>query len=59
MTMVILENGRPFDGIHDDLAEPCHVLVEDDRIREVAREPISVQDARRIADLWTSAGGAA
>ena len=51
MTMVILENGRPFDGIHDDLAEPCHVLVEDDRIREVAREPISVQDARRIADL--------
>jgi imidazolonepropionase-like amidohydrolase len=48
MNMVILENGRLFDGIHDDLAEPCHVLVEDDRIREVAREPISVQDARRI-----------
>jgi imidazolonepropionase-like amidohydrolase len=48
MAMTILENGRLFDGIHDDLAEPCHVLVEDDRIREVAREPISIQDARRI-----------
>lgn len=48
MVMTILENGRLFDGVHDDLAEPCHVLVEDDRIREVAREPISIQDARRI-----------
>jgi imidazolonepropionase-like amidohydrolase len=48
MTMTILENGRLFDGIHDDLAESCYVLVEDDRIREVAREPISIPDARRI-----------
>jgi imidazolonepropionase-like amidohydrolase len=48
MTMTILENGRLFDGIHDDLAEPCHVLVEDDRIREVARKRISLQDTRRI-----------
>jgi imidazolonepropionase-like amidohydrolase len=48
MTMTILENGRLFDGIHDDLAEPCHVLVEDDRIREVTRNRISIQDARRI-----------
>lgn len=27
MTMTILENGRLFDGVHDDLAEPSHPLV--------------------------------
>jgi imidazolonepropionase-like amidohydrolase len=48
MTLTVLENGRIFDGIHDELAEPCHVLIEDDRIREVAPTRISIQDARRI-----------
>jgi imidazolonepropionase-like amidohydrolase len=48
MTMTILENGRLFDGFSDHLVDPCHVLVEDDRIREVAFKPISIENARRI-----------
>jgi imidazolonepropionase-like amidohydrolase len=48
MTLTVLENGRLFDGIHDELVESCHVLIEDDRIREVAPTRISIQDARRI-----------
>jgi imidazolonepropionase-like amidohydrolase len=48
MTITILENGRLFDGFNDHLVEPCHVLVEEDRIREVALKPISIGNARRI-----------
>jgi imidazolonepropionase-like amidohydrolase len=48
MTITILENGRLFDGFNDQLIEPCHVLVEEDRIREVAFRPISIENARRI-----------
>ena len=48
MTITILENGRLFDGFNDHLVEPCHVLVEEDRIREVALKPISIESARRI-----------
>lgn len=48
MTITILENGRLFDGFNDHLVDPCHVLVEDDRIREVALKPISIENARRI-----------
>ena len=48
MTITILENGRLFDGFNDHLVEPCHVLVEEDRIREVALKPISIGSARRI-----------
>jgi imidazolonepropionase-like amidohydrolase len=48
MTITILENGRLFDGFNDHLVEPCHVLVEGDRIREVALKPISIENARRI-----------
>ena len=48
MTITILENGRLFDGFNDHLVEPCHVLVEGDRIREVAFKPISIENARRI-----------
>ena len=48
MTITILENGRLFDGFNDHLVEPCHVLVEEDRIREVAFRPISIENARRI-----------
>lgn len=48
MAITILENGRLFDGFNDHLVEPCHVLVEEDRIREVAFRPISIENARRI-----------
>jgi imidazolonepropionase-like amidohydrolase len=48
MTMTVFENGQLFDGIHDELAGPCHVLVEDDRIREISQTEISIPGARRI-----------
>ncbi len=48
MTITILQNGRLFDGFSDHLVDPCHVVVEDDRIREVAFKPISIENARRI-----------
>jgi len=48
MTITILQNGRLFDGFNDHLVDPCHVVVEDDRIREIALEPISIENARHI-----------
>jgi imidazolonepropionase-like amidohydrolase len=51
MTITILENGRLFDGFNDRLVDPCHVLVEDDRIREVAFTPISIENAAGVRSI--------
>ena len=45
---VVFENAKVFDGISDELAEDCHVLVEDDRIREVSSQPIHSPSSERI-----------
>ena len=46
--MILFENCRLFDGLGDTLREDCHVLVEGERVKEVADTPIKVSDAEVI-----------
>ncbi len=48
MTAVLFRNLRLFDGLGDALAEGMEVLVEGDRIKEVADRPITVGKARVV-----------
>ncbi len=48
--MILFENCRLFDGLHDELRDGCHVLVEDEHIREVSDTPIK-SDKAEVIDL--------
>lgn len=43
--IVVLANARVFDGISEEIAEGQHVVVEGERIREIASAPPSFRDA--------------
>lgn len=46
--MILFQNCRLFDGLHGELLEDRHVLVEGARIKEVADRPIKAADAQVI-----------
>ena len=48
MAQVLFKNGRLFDGLGSELLEDRHVLVEGDRIKEVADRPIAAAEAEVI-----------
>lgn len=48
MTLVLFSNAAMFDGKTPELVPGRHVLVENDRIREVADKPIRSEKARKI-----------
>jgi imidazolonepropionase-like amidohydrolase len=48
MSMIVFTHCNLLDGIAPSLQEGFHVLVENDRIREVSDKPIQVRDARII-----------
>lgn len=50
MAMTLFRNLRLFDGLADTLAEGMEVLVEGDRIREVADRPIAPPEGARVLD---------
>jgi imidazolonepropionase-like amidohydrolase len=50
MTTVLFHDARIFDGVAAEPREGCHVLVEDERIREVSSRPIDFA-ADRVLDL--------
>ena len=48
MSCIILHNCTLLDGTTSELREGMHLLVEDERIREVSDVPITVAEAQRI-----------
>ena len=48
--MILFQNCRLFDGLGSELLEDRHVLIEGERIKEVADRPIRAADAQ-IIDL--------
>ncbi len=48
--MILFQNCRLFDGLHGELLEDRHVLVEGERIKEVADRPIKAAGAQ-VVDL--------
>lgn len=48
MALILIKNGHLVDGTSDDPKGPVHVLIEDDRIREVSDQPIRTEQAREI-----------
>ncbi len=48
MTSFLFEHANIFDGIHEELLENHHVLVEDNRIVEVSDRPLSSSEAHVI-----------
>ena len=48
MSLLVFENACVFDGEQDVLLEDRHLLVEDDKIREIADHPIASPSAKRI-----------
>lgn len=48
MALTLIKNGHLVDGTSDDPKGPVHVLIENDRIREVSDQPITSSDARQI-----------
>ncbi|WP_299620104.1 amidohydrolase family protein [Pelagibius sp.] len=50
MGQILFENCRLFDGLGSELLEDRHVLVEGERIKEVADRPISA-DGAEVVDL--------
>ena len=45
MTIHLFEHASVFDGVNEELLEDHHVLVEDNRIREVSDRPITGVEA--------------
>lgn len=52
-TTVLFTNVRVFDGVHEALRGPMHVLVSDGKIQKVSAEPISVSTAPTDAGAGT------
>lgn len=48
MALTLIKNGHLVDGTSDDPKGPIHVLIENDRIREVSDQPIESASARQI-----------
>ncbi len=48
MPPTVLENATLLDGTVNELRDGHHIVIEDDRIREVSDTPITLQDAQRI-----------
>ncbi len=48
MPPIVLEHATLLDGTVNELRDGYHVVIEDDRIREVSDTPITLQDAQRI-----------
>jgi imidazolonepropionase-like amidohydrolase len=48
MTTIIFANAAMFDVVSGERREGQHVVVEDDRIKEIAERPVSQTDARVI-----------
>ncbi|MDX1482752.1 MAG: amidohydrolase family protein, partial [Woeseiaceae bacterium] len=48
MPSLILQNANVFDGESEELLESHHVLIEDDRIREVSEKPITSSGAEKL-----------
>lgn len=46
--MFIFENSLLFDGANDELIDGASVIVENDCIKEITLEPVSITDAHRI-----------
>lgn len=46
--IVVLANARVFDGVSEEIAEGRHVIVEGDRIREIASTPPRLREATVI-----------
>lgn len=48
MPPIVLENATLLDGTVNELRDGHHVVIEDDRIREVSDTPVTLQDAQRM-----------
>jgi len=48
MALILFENARVFDGVHEDYLEGMHILVQGNTIQEVSAKPIMISNARVI-----------